>query len=174
MHFTAIVNPHNGPGEGALPNENYTQAIRTLNSLENVRTIGYVATTWCTKTMSSVLDEIAVYTGWGDSDPSLAMNGIFFDETPTHYTTEYVLYLQTIFRAVHSNRGFKEGFVGKRTPFISAMGVVRGSYKSPKSVCPDIWIPSLYHSPFFQSTVVSQLMNSKTEAPDTGSCKSQS
>ncbi|KAF2793488.1 hypothetical protein K505DRAFT_385480 [Melanomma pulvis-pyrius CBS 109.77] len=124
VHFTAIVNPHSGPGEGALPNDVYTQAIQTLNSLDNVRTIGYVATTWCTKNVSSVLNEIAVYTGWGASDPSLAMNGIFFDETPTHYTPEYVSYLQKISQAVHTNRGLKEGFVGKRTFLISALGVL--------------------------------------------------
>jgi hypothetical protein len=86
--FTVFVNPHNGPGKGVLPNENYTQAIQTLDSLENARTIGYVATTWCTKTMISVLDEIAVHTGWGDSDPPLAMSGTLFDETSTYCTTE--------------------------------------------------------------------------------------
>jgi hypothetical protein len=56
--------------------------------MENARTIGYVATTWCTKTMISGLDEIAVHTGWGDSDPPLAMSGTFFDETSTYCTTE--------------------------------------------------------------------------------------
>ncbi|KAF2115111.1 Spherulation-specific family 4 [Lophiotrema nucula] len=111
VHFTAIINPQSGPGEGALPNENYTQAIQTLNALDNVRTIGYVATTWCSKNLSSVLDEIAVYAGWGSQDPSLAMSGIFFDETPTLYTPEYVSYLQAVSQAVHSNGGLQEGFV---------------------------------------------------------------
>jgi hypothetical protein len=126
VQFTAIVNPHSGPGEGALPNKNYTQAISTLNSMDNVRTIGYVATTWCTKNVSSVLDEVAVYAGWSDYDSSLAMSGIFFDETPTHYFTEYVSYLQTISKAVRSNRGLRDHFVGKRCSFISALGVFCG------------------------------------------------
>ncbi|KAF2177703.1 hypothetical protein K469DRAFT_807023 [Zopfia rhizophila CBS 207.26] len=111
VSFTAIVNPHSGPGEGSLPNENYTQAIQTLNSLENLRTIGYVATTWCTKNVSSVLDEVAVYAGWSSHDPSLAMSGIFFDETPWQHTSEYVTYLQTISQAVHGNPGLREGYV---------------------------------------------------------------
>lgn len=60
VQFTAIVNPHSGSGEGALPSESYTQAIQVVNALDNVRAIGYVATTWCTQNMSSVLDEIFV------------------------------------------------------------------------------------------------------------------
>ncbi|KAF2273403.1 uncharacterized protein EI97DRAFT_156392 [Westerdykella ornata] len=111
VHFTAIVNPHNGPGGGALPNEDYAQAIRALNSLNNVRTIGYVSTTWCSKTVESVLDEIALYDGWGQSDPSLAMGGIFFDETPTRYSPENISYLLTISHAVHDQHGLKDGFV---------------------------------------------------------------
>lgn len=100
VQFTAIVNPHSGPGEGALPSESYTQAIQVLNSFNNVRTIGYVATTWCKKNVSSVLDEISVYAGWGKIDPSLAMDGIFLDETPTIYSSEYVSYFKTISQAV--------------------------------------------------------------------------
>ncbi|KAF2471078.1 uncharacterized protein BDR25DRAFT_30243 [Lindgomyces ingoldianus] len=128
VQFTAIVNPYSGPGDSALPNENYTQAIHTLNALGNVRTIGYVATTWCTKNASSVLDEVAVYAGWGAQDPQLAMSGIFFDETPTHYTPEYASYLQTISQAVHNNRGLKDGYV------------VGGSrYMAPLTISPTVF-----------------------------------
>lgn len=100
--------------------------------MDNVRTIGYVATTWCTKNVSSVLDEVAVYAGWGNRDSSLAMGGIFFDETPTLYTPEYVSYLQTISQAVHRNHGLKDGFVGKRSSFISALGVFCGFPVKPE------------------------------------------
>jgi hypothetical protein len=113
VQFTAIVNPHNGPGEGSLPNEDYTQAIKALNSMDNVRTIGYVATTWCRKDLNSVLDEVARYAGWGNSDSSLALSGIFFDETPTRYAPEYVSYLQKLSQVVRSQRGLKDGFIGK-------------------------------------------------------------
>lgn len=61
MQFTAIVNVYNGPGDGALPNEEYSDAITLLNSLNNVRTIGYVATTWCARDLGTVLEEIAAY-----------------------------------------------------------------------------------------------------------------
>jgi hypothetical protein len=111
VHFTVIVNPHSGPGEDALPNANYTEAIATLNLLDNVRTIGYVATTWCTKNVSLVLDEISVYAEWGLQNPSLALHGIFFDETVTQYSTDYVHYLRTVSEAVRSSDGLADGFV---------------------------------------------------------------
>lgn len=98
MHFTVIVNPHNRPGEGALPNVNYTKAIATLNLLDNVHTIGYVATTWCTKNISFVLNEITVCAKWGLQDPLLVLHGIFFDQTVTQtrpiMSTIYTLFLK--------------------------------------------------------------------------------
>ncbi|KAF1835305.1 hypothetical protein BDW02DRAFT_588259 [Decorospora gaudefroyi] len=111
INFTAIVNIHNGPGEGALPNAEYSTAIGTLNSLTNVRTIGYVATTWCTKNLSSVLDDIFTYSFWGEYDPSLALNGIFVDETPTQYSPDFVSYLGAIAQAVQDSIGLKDSYI---------------------------------------------------------------
>ncbi|KAF2205295.1 hypothetical protein GQ43DRAFT_362633 [Delitschia confertaspora ATCC 74209] len=111
VHFTAIVNPHSGPGENTLSNLNYTEAIKSLNAMENIRTIGYVATQWCMKDINSVLAEVDVYAGWAEQHPSLAMHGIFFDETVSQYTADYVYYLQTISLAVHNSRGLADGFV---------------------------------------------------------------
>jgi hypothetical protein len=122
VHFTAIVNPNSGPGESALPDELYLQAIKRLNAFDNVRTVGYVATTWCARDLSLVLDDIAVYSGWGGFNPSWAMNGIFFDETPTNYDQRNVTFLQTISEAVRNSHGLKDAYVGK-APFISAFGV---------------------------------------------------
>lgn len=59
VQFTVVINIHNGPGEGALPNAEYSTVTEALNLLSNVRTIGYAATTWCTRDLSSVLDDIA-------------------------------------------------------------------------------------------------------------------
>lgn len=113
VQFNAIVNIHDGPGEGVLPNEAYGKAIGTLKSFDNVRTIGYVATTWCERNLSSVLDDIAAYSFWGIYSPLLALDGIFVDETPTKYTPDYVSYLQTISQAVHNSPGLKDSFIGK-------------------------------------------------------------
>ncbi|KAI4943560.1 hypothetical protein J4E91_009197 [Alternaria rosae] len=111
IHFTVVINVHNGPGEGALPNAEYTAAIEALNSLSNVRTIGYVATTWCTRDLSSVLDDIAAFSFWGEYDPSLALSGVFVDETPTQYSTDYAVYLDSITQAVQDSAGLKDSFI---------------------------------------------------------------
>ena len=121
VQFTAIVNIHNGPGEGALPNAEYSTAIETLNSLSNVRTIGYVATTWCTRNLSSVLDDIAAYSFWGEYDSSLAMNGIFVDETPTHYSPEHVSYLKAISQAIYDSMGLMDSYIGKPISHVLAL-----------------------------------------------------
>jgi hypothetical protein len=114
MQFTAIVNILNGPGDGALPNYEYSHAIGTLNSFHNIRTVGYVATTWCARDLSSVINDVNVYSFWGQYDGSLAMDGIFVDETPTHYSPESISYLRTIAHAVRSSNGLKESYIGTR------------------------------------------------------------
>lgn len=115
IQFTAIVNVHSGPGEGALPNAEYSHAIETLNSFTNIRTVGYIATTWCARNLTSVLDEVAAYSFWGEYDDSMAIDGIFVDETPTQYSPDNISYLQTIAQAVHESNGLKEGYIGKPT-----------------------------------------------------------
>jgi len=123
IHFTVVVNVHNGPGEGALPNAEYTAAIEALNSLSNVRTIGYVATTWCTRDLSSVLDDIAAFSFWGEYDSSLALSGVFVDETPTQYSTDYAVYLDSIAQAVQDSTGLKGNYIGKLSPPSSVLKV---------------------------------------------------
>jgi hypothetical protein len=72
-----------------------------------------VATTWCERNLDSVLDDIAAYSFWGEYQDSLAIDGIFVDETPTQYSPVFVSYLQSITQAVHGSDGLKEGFIGK-------------------------------------------------------------
>jgi hypothetical protein len=115
VQFTAIVNVHNGPGDGALPTSEYSHAIQTLNSFNNVRTVGYVSTTWCARDLTSVLDEVAAYSFWGEYQDSLAIDGIFVDETPTQYSPDAVAYLQSIADAIHESDGLKEGYIGRVT-----------------------------------------------------------
>lgn len=143
IHFTVVINVHNGPGEGALPNAEYTAAIEALNSLSNVRTIGYVATTWCTRDLSSVLDDIAAFSFWGEYDPSLALSGVFVDETPTQYSTDYAVYLDSITQAVQDSAGLKDSFIGKLSPpFYVLIEDRYGSRLSRPLLC----CRSLYHA----------------------------
>ncbi|KAH3907295.1 hypothetical protein HBI56_184430 [Parastagonospora nodorum] len=111
VQFTAVINVHDGPGYGALPDPEYSHAITTLNGFSNVRTVGYVATTWCERDLSSALDDVAAYSFWGEYQDSLAIDGIFVDETPTQYSQAFDSYLQTIAQAVHASDGLKEGYI---------------------------------------------------------------
>jgi len=115
VQFTAVINVHDGPGYGALPDPEYSHAITTLNGFNNVRTVGYVATTWCERDLSSALDDVAAYSFWGEYQDSLAIDGIFVDETPTQYSPAFDSYLQTIAQAVHASDGLKEGYIGRST-----------------------------------------------------------
>jgi hypothetical protein len=115
VQFTAVINVHDGPGYGALPDPEYSHAITTLNGFNNVRTVGYVATTWCERDLSSALDDVAAYSFWGEYQDSLAIDGIFVDETPTQYSQAFDSYLQTIAQAVHASDGLKEGYIGRVT-----------------------------------------------------------
>jgi hypothetical protein len=132
VQFTAILNVHNGPGDGALPNPEYSHAIETLNGFNNVRTVGYVATTWCTRDLISVLDDVAAYSFWGEYEDSLALDGIFVDETPTQYSPDSVSYLQSIAQAVHESDGLKEGYIGRIT-FSSRHWCCRGPTNTRRS-----------------------------------------
>jgi hypothetical protein len=113
LDFTVIINPNSGPGGSALPDANYTQGITNLSSYDNVRTIGYVATSWAGKDINAVLQEIATYAAWADQNSSLALGGIFFDETPAQYDPDSAQYLQTISDAVRNASGLADGYVGK-------------------------------------------------------------
>jgi hypothetical protein len=63
--------------------------------------------------LSTVLDEIAAFSFWGEYSDDLAMDGIFFDETITKYSADSSSYLQSIAQAVHESDGLKESFVGR-------------------------------------------------------------
>jgi len=129
--FTAVVNIYNGPGDGALPNAEYSHAIGTLNRFNNVRTVGYVSTTWCERELSTVLDDIAAYSFWGDYHDDLAMDGIFVDETPTQFSANSISYLQTIAKAVHESDGLRKSFIGVWSFHFGIIGV-----RSPRKYPP--------------------------------------
>ncbi|OCK84859.1 hypothetical protein K432DRAFT_413728 [Lepidopterella palustris CBS 459.81] len=111
LKFTVVINPNSGPGDGVLPDANYTRGISILNGFSNVRTIGYVATTWASKDVNAVMQEVATYAGWATLNSSIALCGVFFDETPAQYEPGHAQYLQTISDAVRKSRGLADGYV---------------------------------------------------------------
>ena len=113
VDFMVILNPHNGPGEPILPDENYTREIPRLNALPNVCTIGYVRVNYCKRDLTEVCHDVAKYSRWEKESKisGLAVHGIFIDETPNLYDDEKARYLDTLGRYVKDT----SGILGDRT-----------------------------------------------------------
>jgi hypothetical protein len=75
-----------------MPCERCAQAIQTLNLLDNIYTIGYVVTTWYSKALILVMNEVLVYAGRRKQDCSIAVSGIYATKFPriTHRYTSHV------------------------------------------------------------------------------------
>lgn len=102
-----MINPGSGPGPDALPDANYTREIPKLASYDNVRLLGYVATTYAKRNISLVRKDIETYAAWPSrsSNPDLAVRGIFFDETPQEYDPNVLSYFQELTSFVKSTPG---------------------------------------------------------------------
>jgi hypothetical protein len=107
LNFTIIINPSSGPGNSSQPSAQYTHQIQRLNAYPNVRTVGYVRTGYASRNLTTVLQEVGIYSGWAALSPTLAMHGIFFDEVPSEYTTSSAEYLATINEAVKNASGLR-------------------------------------------------------------------
>jgi hypothetical protein len=105
LTFVVIINPNSGPGSGTYPDDNYTPAIQKLNAYSNVVTIGYVKVGYTSNDISSVLSQINTYAGWSTKSSTLAMHGIFIDESPHVYTSAAFQYLETVDRAIKNAGG---------------------------------------------------------------------
>ncbi|KAL5360062.1 Spherulation-specific family 4 [Aspergillus floccosus] len=107
VNFTVVINPGSGPGPDALPDANYTREIPKLASYDNVRLLGYVATTYAKRNISLVRKDIETYAAWPNrsSNPDLAVRGIFFDETPQEYDPNVLSYFEELTSFVKSTPG---------------------------------------------------------------------
>jgi hypothetical protein len=108
LDFIVILNPNSGPGAPPWwPNADYVREIPKLNAQPNVQTLGYVATDYCKRPISEVVDDVASYASWSSNlgCPGLRVDGIFFDETPNAYSNEAKSYLNDITKCVKENAG---------------------------------------------------------------------
>ncbi|KAL4782043.1 Spherulation-specific family 4 [Aspergillus varians] len=109
VNFTVVVNPGSGPGPNPLPDGNYTQEIPRLTAHDNVRVLGYVATTYAKRNISLVRNDIETYAAWPavSANPKLAVRGIFFDETPQQYHDDDLAYLEELNAIVRNTLGLR-------------------------------------------------------------------
>ncbi|CAG8972121.1 hypothetical protein HYALB_00008126 [Hymenoscyphus albidus] len=116
--FVVIINPHNGPGASSQPDAAYSRELGKLSVLANVRLVGYVRVNYCERNLAEVLEDINKYAGWSktairSSSPtpsdsaqmSVAVHGIFVDETPNSYTEERAMYLENVTSLVKKTPG---------------------------------------------------------------------
>ncbi|KAF7533151.1 hypothetical protein G7054_g7336 [Neopestalotiopsis clavispora] len=111
LNFTVVVNPASGPGTDMVPDEQYYSAIQKLNSYSNVQTVGYVRTGYATRDIDTVIEEVKTYAGWSSNSSSIAMSGIFFDESPHEYSDSAVEYMKNISSTVKG----ADGLFGDKT-----------------------------------------------------------
>jgi hypothetical protein len=104
LDFYVVVNPANGPGLGPTPDKNYTRELTKLNAHANVKTFGYVFTAYGKRDLVLVLQDVERYRNWNST---VGVKGIFFDETPSNYSSEDAGFLDNINAAVRtSSAGF--------------------------------------------------------------------
>ncbi|KAF2688139.1 hypothetical protein K458DRAFT_440834 [Lentithecium fluviatile CBS 122367] len=111
LNFIVIINPNSGPGSPPWwPNADYVREIRKLNAYANVKTVGYIGTTYCQKPIEDVYAEISKYAEWSSDRryPGLGVTGIFFDETPNLHTEAGQTYLESITQRVKETKGVLE------------------------------------------------------------------
>ena len=94
-----------------VPDEQYYSAIQKLNSYSNVQTVGYVRTGYATRDIDTVIEEVKTYAGWSSNSSSIAMSGIFFDESPHEYSDSAVEYMKNISSTVKG----ADGLFGDKT-----------------------------------------------------------
>jgi hypothetical protein len=103
-----VVNPGSGPGPDSLPDGNYTREIPKLTAHPNTRVLGYVATTYANRDKALVVKDIETYAGWPtqSSNSGMAVNGIFFDETPQDFSASALAYLKDLTGSVRGMASF--------------------------------------------------------------------
>jgi Spherulation-specific family 4 len=113
VDFIIVINPASGPGPDSLPDTIYAREIIRLNSYANVRTIGYVPMNYGKKPIESTYADITKYCGWGNQNPSLAMQGVFLDESPQIADPHNITYVENVRNYVKSQKALSSGLLGK-------------------------------------------------------------
>lgn len=119
--FQLIINPHNGPGPGLLPDANYCREIPKLRSHPNVVVYGYVNVVWANRDLDEVCKDVEIYAAWPqhhraqhdttqpphqDQDVSgvlIGIDGLFVDETPIEAGEHEKNFLGTLKNLVESH-----------------------------------------------------------------------
>ncbi|CAO2653669.1 Nn.00g030800.m01.CDS01 [Neocucurbitaria sp. VM-36] len=116
LNYIVIINPSSGPGDSQYPDEQYTSALSQLAKYSNVRKVGYVRTGYASRNLTNVFSELNTYAGWASKDKALAMDGIFFDESPHQYSAKAVDFMLSASQAVKNADGIQGAKTVIRNP----------------------------------------------------------
>ena len=118
LNFSVIINPCSGPCVNGIPQSPYLTELPRLKDYPNIRTLGYVATNYTNKPIEDLLVEIRTYNYWTSTlnDSRVAVDGIFFDETPGPYHWQKHDYLATATKEVKASPGLGQQIVGSIFP----------------------------------------------------------
>ena len=100
----------------SLPPQVYIDEVPKIAQYANIRKLGYVATNYTNKPIADLLAEIRQWGKWPAlmNDNRLAVDGIFFDETPGSYDWQKHDYLKVAAEEVRlEGSGLGEKVVGE-------------------------------------------------------------
>lgn len=85
VQWQIIINPNNGPGtkpSSPYPDTNYIAGIKALKKYSNVKTLGYVHTSYGRRPVNDIRADINNYTNWSSyTNGDISMDGMF-DHNP--------------------------------------------------------------------------------------------
>jgi len=121
----AIINPASGPGSS--PDTNYASQVQTSQGA-GVDVVGYVHTSYGTRSLGTVENEISEYETW------YHVNGIFVDEASTNCSTESSYYAP-LYAYIHAQPGLDLTILNPGTAtnqcYMAASDVILGFEGSP-------------------------------------------
>ncbi|KAH8658161.1 Spherulation-specific family 4-domain-containing protein [Xylariales sp. PMI_506] len=86
LEWLVVVNPGSGPDAPTEPEVNYIDGVAALNAYSNVKTIGYVHTSYATADLSVLGSNITSWKSWDTyTAADIAVDGIFFDESAADF-----------------------------------------------------------------------------------------
>ncbi|KAG8625490.1 hypothetical protein KVT40_007241 [Elsinoe batatas] len=98
VNFNIIINPNSGPGtSGTPPDQTWIDTIAKLNSKPNTQLLGYTHVLYGARPSTEVQSDIATYASWAKyKAANIALDGIFFDESPSNNTPALLSYMKDL------------------------------------------------------------------------------
>jgi hypothetical protein len=79
--------------------------VEKLKKSRNVQLLGYVKIGYAKRSISTVTDQINKYTGWASRRNSIAVDGIFIDESPYIWNETNGKYLGDVRKVIKDASG---------------------------------------------------------------------